>query len=241
MARAALVRLRTPRPNVDTAIDELLNGLAGYDGRVVIVVDDLHHVRSERSLRSLVYAVERLPRPVRMVATTRSDPGRRLGRLRARGALGELRAKDLAFTVAETSELLERAGIPVGVDDVELLVDRTEGWPAGVSLAALWLARSRGARGRHPGVLGRQPSRRRLPDLRGPRRRSTRRRGTSCSGRRSSTASRRSSATPSWAPTTAPDSSPSSSARTSSSSRSTPAVPGTATTTSSASCCASSS
>jgi ATP/maltotriose-dependent transcriptional regulator MalT len=142
IGRPALVRLRTPRPKVETAIDELLNGLARYDGRVVIVVDDLHHVRSERSLRSLVYAVERLPPPARMVATTRSDPGRRLGRLRARGALGELRASDLAFTVSETGELLERAGVPVGAKEVELLVSRTEGWPAGVSLAALWLARS---------------------------------------------------------------------------------------------------
>jgi ATP/maltotriose-dependent transcriptional regulator MalT len=140
IARPALLWLRTPRPHIHNAIDELLNGLSGYDGRVVIVVDDLHHVRSERSLRSLVYATERLPRLARIVATTRSDPGRRLGRLRARGGLGELRAKDLAFTAPETRELLQGAGIPLGVEEVELLVGRTEGWPAGLSLAALWLA-----------------------------------------------------------------------------------------------------
>ena len=76
-----------------------------------------------------------------MVAMTRSDPGRRLGRLRARGALGELRAHDIAFNSEEAHELLvERVGIPVSMEDVELLVERTEGWPAGVSLAALWLA-----------------------------------------------------------------------------------------------------
>src|SRR6266487_296790 len=149
MARPALIRLGTPRPSVETAMDELLNGLSGHEGRVVIVVDDLHHVRSERSLRSLVYAVERLPQGARLVATTRSDPGRRLGRLRARGTLGELRAKDLAFTVAETRELLEGAGIPVGVEEAELLVARTEGWPAGISLAALWLA---GSEAPHDGI-----------------------------------------------------------------------------------------
>jgi LuxR family maltose regulon positive regulatory protein len=125
---------------VETAIDELLNGLAGYDGRVVIVLDDLHHVRSERGLRALIHAAEGLPASTRIVATTRSDPGRRMSRLRARGALGELRARDLAFTVLEARELLvERAGLKVDLGDVKLLVDRTEGWAAGVSLAALWL------------------------------------------------------------------------------------------------------
>jgi LuxR family maltose regulon positive regulatory protein len=70
MARPALIRLRTPRPSVDTAIDELLNGLSGHEGRVVIVLDDLHHIRSEGSLSSLAYAVERLPQGARLVATT---------------------------------------------------------------------------------------------------------------------------------------------------------------------------
>jgi len=141
LARPALARLKLPRSNVETAIDELLNGLAGYDGRVVIVLDDFHHIAAESCLRSLTYAVERLPSSTRMIVTTRSDPGRRLSRLRARGALAELRAKDTAFTIDEAHELLvERGGIAVGREDVETLVDRTEGWPAGVSLAALWLA-----------------------------------------------------------------------------------------------------
>src|SRR4029079_1531922 len=106
-----------------------------------IVLDDFHHVSTERCLRSLAYAVERLPPSVRMVVTTRSDPGRRLSRLRARGALGELRAKETAFTAEEAHELLvTRTGIPVTTEDIEILVERTEGWPAGVSLAALWLA-----------------------------------------------------------------------------------------------------
>jgi len=141
LASRAIARLRMPRSSVETGIDELLNGLAGHDGRVVIVLDDLQHVGSERCLRSLADAVERLPGATRMVAMTRSDPGRRLGRLRARGALGELRAQDIAFNSEEAHELLvERVGISVSVEEVELLVERTEGWPAGISLAALWLA-----------------------------------------------------------------------------------------------------
>jgi ATP/maltotriose-dependent transcriptional regulator MalT len=140
MARPALARLKTPRSKVETGIDELLNGLVGYDGRVVIVLDDLHRVSSENCLRSLAYAVERLPASSRMVVTTRSDPGRRLSRLRARGGLGELRAKDIAFTTEEAHELVvERAGVSVTEEDIQVLVERTEGWPAGVSLAALWL------------------------------------------------------------------------------------------------------
>ena len=83
LARPALARLKMPRSEIEGAIDELLNGLAGYDGRVVIVLDDLHHVNAESCMRSLAYAVERLPRSARMIVTTRSDPGRRLSRLRA--------------------------------------------------------------------------------------------------------------------------------------------------------------
>ena len=141
LARRGLAVLRMPRSSVEAGINELLNGLAGHDGRVVIVLDDLQHVTSEGCLRSIAYAVERLPPATRMVAMTRSDPGRRLGRLRARGALGELRAQDIAFTGDEAHALLvERVGVPVSMEDVERLVERVEGWPAGVSLAALWLA-----------------------------------------------------------------------------------------------------
>lgn len=142
IAEPALRGLRTPRAGIESSLDELLNGLADYEGRITIVLDDLHHVLGEPSLRSVVYAVERLPRGIRIVATTRSDPGRRLGRLRLRGALGDLRARDLAFSVEEAGVVLGRAGIPVGGDEVEALVARTEGWPAGIGLAALWLAGS---------------------------------------------------------------------------------------------------
>jgi LuxR family maltose regulon positive regulatory protein len=141
LARPALARLGLPRSNVETAIDELLNGLAGFDGQVVIVLDDLHRVSSENCLRSLGYAFERLPDSSRVIVTTRSDPGRRLSRLRARGALGELRAREIAFTAEEAHELIvERVGVPVTEEDIQILVERTEGWPAGISLAALWLS-----------------------------------------------------------------------------------------------------
>ena len=143
IARPALSLLRTPRCLIEDVIDELLNGLAGYDGSAVIVLDDLHHVTAPDGLTSLAYAVERLPRTTRMVATTRSDPAIRLGRLRAKGELGELRARDLAFTSEELGAFLRAQGVtPLEREDVDLLIQRTEGWPAGVGLASMWLARA---------------------------------------------------------------------------------------------------
>ena len=135
----ALSCLAVRGATVETAVDELMNGLVAYGRRVTIVLDDLHAVRSEASVRSIAQAIERLPANARLVASTRSDRAIGLGRLRARRALTEVRARELAFTVDETRELVVREGIGLSSDSVELLVDRTEGWPAGIYLAALWL------------------------------------------------------------------------------------------------------
>ena len=116
-----------------------MNGLVAYGRRVTIVLDDMHAVRSDASVRSIAQAIEWLPANARLVASTRSDPAIGLGRLRARRGLTEVRARELAFTVEEAGELIVREGIGLSTQSVELLVDRTEGWPAGVYLAALWL------------------------------------------------------------------------------------------------------
>ena len=124
---------------IETAVEELMNGLLEYGGPVVIVLDDLHAVESERSLRSIVHAIERMPPNARLLASTRSDPPIRVARLQARGALAEIGAGELAFTVDEARELIVGEGIELSGESVELLVERTEGWPAGLYLAALWL------------------------------------------------------------------------------------------------------
>ena len=95
--------------------------------------------RERASLGSIAHAIERLPAEARVLASTRSDPAIGLARLRASGALTEVRARELAFTVEEARELIVREGIELSGDSVELLVERTEGWPAGLYLAALWL------------------------------------------------------------------------------------------------------
>ena len=135
----ALMCLGVRGAGVERAVDELMNGLVAYGRPVAIVLDDLHAVGSERSLRSISHAIERLPDNVRVLASTRSDPAISVARLRARGALMEIRAGELAFTVDETHELMVREGIALSDESVELLVERTEGWPAGQYLAALWL------------------------------------------------------------------------------------------------------
>ena len=135
----ALMRLGVRGAGIETAVDELMNGLVAYGRPVSIVLDDLHAVGSERSLRSIAHAIRRLPTNVRLVASTRSEPAVGLARLRARGALTEIRARELAFTVKEARELMAREGIELCGERVELLVERTEGWPAGLYLAALWL------------------------------------------------------------------------------------------------------
>ena len=135
----ALSSLRARGASVDTAVDEVMNGLAAYGRAVTIVLDDLHCVRSEEALRSIAHAAKRLPLNARLLASTRSDPAIGLARLRARRALMEIRAGELAFTVDEAAEMMAREGIDLSAEGLEALVDRTEGWPAGVYLAALWL------------------------------------------------------------------------------------------------------
>jgi LuxR family maltose regulon positive regulatory protein len=139
LGRRALAALGTRGAPVEAAVDELMNGLVGHGRPVTVVVDDLHTVGSDASLRSIRHAIERLPANVRVLASTRSDPPIGLARLRARRALAEIRARELAFTVDEAAQLFAHERVALSGESVELLVERTEGWPAGLYLAALWL------------------------------------------------------------------------------------------------------
>jgi LuxR family transcriptional regulator, maltose regulon positive regulatory protein len=109
----------------------------------LLVLDDYHLVVSEPVHAALRFLIEHIPPSLRLVLATRSDPPLRLGRLRARGELAELRAADLRFTAEEAAALLRGAAGPAapaltGVA-VETLTARTEGWAAGLQLAALSL------------------------------------------------------------------------------------------------------
>jgi LuxR family maltose regulon positive regulatory protein len=139
LGRSALQRLEIPGGAIDGVIDDLMNGIAAFDSPVALVLDDLHTVTDAECLSWLAYAIERIPPFARLVAITRADPGLPLGKLRARGALTELRADQLAFTSSETRELLAKRGFELGGDEVDLLRTRADGWPAALFLAALWL------------------------------------------------------------------------------------------------------
>ena len=125
---------------VEDIVDEATNLLAGVGERLVLVLDEMQHVTDRSSLGSLAYAIQHLPPNARLVLLTRVDPNLPLSHLRANGVMAELRADELAFTVDEAYELLvRRYRIALERSDVELLHARTEGWPAALVLAALWL------------------------------------------------------------------------------------------------------
>ena len=140
LGRRALKRIRTPGVPIDATVDELMNGIAGFGRQLTIVLDDLHTVTDRECLASLEYAIERLPPTARLIVITRAHPAFGLARLRGRGALEELTASDLAFTPEETTELLvDRGGLDLDQEQIATLRRRTDGWPAALYLAALWL------------------------------------------------------------------------------------------------------
>ena len=118
----------------------LLNSLSAVPDDVVIVLDDFHFVREQACHDQMAFLVEHLPPHCHLVIATRSDPGLRLGRLRASGQLGEVRAADLAFSVDEATALLTRQEVRLSSPLLTELVDHTEGWPAGLYLASLSLS-----------------------------------------------------------------------------------------------------
>jgi LuxR family maltose regulon positive regulatory protein len=131
--------------NIDllkVALPLLVNALGELEKPLVLVLDDYQDVRDTTVHRSLDFVLDHLPDVVHVAVATRADPDLSLARRRASGELMEIRAAHLRFGEAEAAELLERT-LSDRLSDrtVELLVSRTEGWPAGVYLAALSFAR----------------------------------------------------------------------------------------------------
>ena len=138
-AGSALVRELTAAPDLDgwVIVERLLADLAPLDDQLWLVVDDVHELGPE-ALRQLELLIMRAPPELRFVLATRHDVRLGLHRLRLEGDLAEIREPDLRFTVAEARELFAAAG--VDLPDPAPLVERTEGWAAGLRLAALSLA-----------------------------------------------------------------------------------------------------
>jgi LuxR family transcriptional regulator, maltose regulon positive regulatory protein len=128
-----------PTASVDPVVPELVNALEHLDEPLVLVLDDLHEIGDGGAIADLDRLFRHPPPALRVVAATRVDPPLRLGRMRIAGALTDIRERDLAFTEAETAALLHAAGIELAPAEVGLLWQRTEGWAAGLRLAALTL------------------------------------------------------------------------------------------------------
>jgi LuxR family transcriptional regulator, maltose regulon positive regulatory protein len=125
---------------VDIAVPLLLNELKSTDAEAVLVLDDYHVLGNPRLHESVEFLLAYLPPSLRLVVAGRADPQLPLARLRARGDLIEIRVSDLSFSVPEAGRLLASIGTP-GLDatTVDGLCERTEGWAAGLQLAALTL------------------------------------------------------------------------------------------------------
>jgi len=130
----------TPGFNGPAMVGRVLSELAGHRGRVMLVIDDLHALNCPDALAQLTRLLTNLPGGVHAVLATRRDLQLRLPQLRLEGELAEIRAADLRFTERETRELLDASGITLSEAGAALLHQRTEGWAAGLRLAAISLS-----------------------------------------------------------------------------------------------------
>ena len=131
--------LQSPQPpSTESILTILLNEIAAIPDNFVLVLDDYHVIDAKPVENALAFLLEHLPPQMHLVIATREDPHLPLARLRARGQLTELRAADLRFTPSEAAEFLNRVmGLNLPAEDVAALEARTEGWIAGLQLAAL--------------------------------------------------------------------------------------------------------
>jgi LuxR family transcriptional regulator, maltose regulon positive regulatory protein len=138
---SALRALAPPTDPDESFLSLLVSGLAELPTPVVLILDDLHDITDATVLEGLEFLLRHTPPQLRLVLATRVDPPLPLQRLRVSGQLSQVRAADLAFTVAEVAELLAACDDQPSLsdDDLALLQARTEGWAAGLRLAAMSL------------------------------------------------------------------------------------------------------
>ena len=131
--------LQSPQPPpIESILTALLNEIDTVPDDFVLVLDDYHVIDGSAVEEALSFVLEHLPPGMHLVIATREDPQLPLARLRARGQLSEVRADDLRFTPDEAAEFLNEAmGLSLSKEDIAALETRTEGWIAGLQLAAL--------------------------------------------------------------------------------------------------------
>jgi LuxR family maltose regulon positive regulatory protein len=136
IAQAALQSVQPPP--MESVLTGLLNQIAQAPEPIVLVLDDYHVISALAIHNALAFLVENMPLQMHLVLATRADPLLPIPRLRGRGQLVELYQSDLRFTSEEAAEFLNRAmGLDLLVEDVAALERRTEGWIAGLQMAAV--------------------------------------------------------------------------------------------------------
>lgn len=139
VGESALALFRTPQPlPIEAVLAILINDLARLDRDLLLVLDDYHAIQDKTIQEAFPFLLEHLPEKLHIVVSTRIDPPWPLARFRARNQLVEVRARDLRFTTEEAALFLNRMmGLNLTPEDVAALEARTEGWVAGLQLAAL--------------------------------------------------------------------------------------------------------
>jgi LuxR family transcriptional regulator, maltose regulon positive regulatory protein len=139
IGQASLPLLHEPTPlPIQSILVTLINEIGAVPDHFALVLDDYHVVNAPAIHEGLAFLLDRLPPTMHIVMTTRNDPPLPLARLRARNELLELRASDLQFNAVETSHFVSRlTGIQLEANALKALNTRTEGWAAGLQLAAL--------------------------------------------------------------------------------------------------------
>lgn len=133
--------LQSPQaPPLDTMLIMLINQIASNSQKFVLVLDDYHVIDSQAVDQALNFLIEHLPPQAHLVIVTREDPSLPLARIRAQGEMTELRADDLRFSASEAASFLNQMmKLNLSEADVVALETRTEGWIAGLQLAAISL------------------------------------------------------------------------------------------------------
>jgi LuxR family maltose regulon positive regulatory protein len=139
IGKGVLGTLQSPQPPTsEPVVTSLINDISAIPDRIVLVLDDYHLIDSSSIDGALTFLLEHLPQQLHLVIATRDDPNLPSARLRARGQLTELRAIDLRFSNSEAAEFLNQVmGLGLSAEDISSLETRTEGWIAGLQLAAM--------------------------------------------------------------------------------------------------------
>ena len=141
VCQPALNSLQSPQPSpTEWLMTTIINSISICEVDFTLVLDDYHTIESNAIHEALTFFVEKMPPQCHLVIASRIDPPLPLARWRVKGEMAELRADDLGFTIEEASSYLKNmVGIPISEQDIAILENRTEGWVAGLKMAALSL------------------------------------------------------------------------------------------------------